>query len=333
MVLCFSLFCFTFSGIISFNINSFDIHYQQQYGWCSCYGINCKQHTEDALIDPSPPGTQADDDDVQIVGVPPAIEERPQEKRKSNDGDGQRSKQKKQQKRPAIPNSQQKRPAMSKNQQKCPAMSKNQQKCPVISDANLEKQVNRVRDGSLQNVVDSTLQATQAPDFDGANKVIKEVTKYFTMPITCTKSSLWWEGFKLFVPVTHPTLYKEHVMCKECSNFCNNPDAGIVKVGVNQSTSNLRAHKRHCHLEEYETLSTCVNKTTKKSSEQEVLPTSIFNMPGFSAKLKVKDARLLYRTAAATLAIKEGIPFRTFSQPSLHCLCIPLNSKSKKMSD
>jgi hypothetical protein len=28
-------------------------------------------------------------------------------------------------------------------------------------------------------------------------------------------------------------------------------------------------------------------------------------MPGFSVKLKVKDARLLYRTAAATLAIKE----------------------------
>jgi hypothetical protein len=109
-------------------------------------------------------------------------------------------------------------------------MSKNQQKCPAISDVNLEKQVNRVRDGSLQNVVDSSFQATQAPDFDGANEVIKEVTKYFTMPLTCTKSSLWWEGFELFVPVKHPTLYKEHVMCKESSNFRNNPDAGIVKV-------------------------------------------------------------------------------------------------------
>jgi hypothetical protein len=80
---------------------------------------------------------------------------------------------------------------MSKNQQKHPAMSKNQQKRPAISDANLEKQVNWVRDGNLQNVVDPSLQATQAPDFDGANEVIKEVTKYFTMPITCTKSSLW----------------------------------------------------------------------------------------------------------------------------------------------
>ncbi len=43
-VLCLSLSCFTFSGIISFNINSFDIHYQQQYGQCSSwYGINCQQ--------------------------------------------------------------------------------------------------------------------------------------------------------------------------------------------------------------------------------------------------------------------------------------------------
>jgi hypothetical protein len=122
-------------------------------------------------------------------------------------------------------------------------------------------------------------------------------------------------------------------MCKECSNFCNNPDAGIVKVGVNQPTSNLQAHKRHHHPEEYKTLSTRVNKTTKKSSEQEVLPTSILNMPSFSTKLKVKDARLLYRTATATLAIEEGIPFRMFSQPSFRCLFIPLNSESKKMSD
>jgi hypothetical protein len=122
-------------------------------------------------------------------------------------------------------------------------------------------------------------------------------------------------------------------MCKECSNFRNNPDAGIVKVGVNQSTSNLRAYNRHRHPEEYETLSTHVNKTTKKSSEQEVLPTSILNMPGFSTKIKVKDTRLHYRTAAAILGIEEGIPFCTFSQPSFRCLFIPLNSKSEKMSD
>jgi hypothetical protein len=54
-------------------------------------------------------------------------------------------------------------------------------------------------------------------------------------------------------------------------------------------------------------------------------------MPGFSAMLKVKDARLLYQTAAATLAIEKGIPFCTFSQPSFHCLFIRLNSESKKI--
>jgi hypothetical protein len=67
-----------------------------------------------------------------------------------------------------------------------------QQKRPAISDMDLEKQVNRVRDVSLQNVVDSSLQTTQSPDFDnndGATEVISEVTKYFTMNITHKKSS------------------------------------------------------------------------------------------------------------------------------------------------
>jgi hypothetical protein len=82
----------------------------------------------------------------------------------------------------------------------------------------------------------------QSPDFDnndGTTKVINEVTKYFTMNITYKKSSPWWEGFELFIPVKHPTLYKEYVLCKECSTFRKNLDAGIVKVGVSQSTSNL----------------------------------------------------------------------------------------------
>jgi hypothetical protein len=35
-------------------------------------------------------------------------------------------------------------------------------------------------------------------------------------------------------------------------------------------------------------------------------------MPGFVAKLNAKCAKLVYRTFAATLAIEEGIPFRTF---------------------
>jgi hypothetical protein len=38
-------------------------------------------------------------------------------------------------------------------------------------------------------------------------------------------------------------------------------------------------------------------------------------MPGFVTKLNAKCAKLVYRTAAAMLAIEEGIPFRTFEQP------------------
>jgi hypothetical protein len=151
------------------------------------------------------------------------------------------------------------------------------------------------------------------------------------MNVTHKKSSPWWEGFELFIPVKHPTLYKEYVLCKGCSTFRKNSDARIVKVGVSQSTIYLWSHKRHHHPAKYKTISKHVDKVTQKSSEDGVLPTSIAKMPGFSAKLKVQDARLLYRTAAATLAIEEGIPFHMFSQPSFCYLFIPLNSESNKI--
>ena len=107
-----------------------------------------------------------------------------------------------------------------------------------------------MRDASLQNVVDLSLQATQAPDLssnDNSDEDVIEVTKYFTMDVTLKRSSPWWEGFEQFIPSKHPTLYKECVLCKECSTFHKNSDKGIVKVGWSQSTSNLRAHKRHHH--------------------------------------------------------------------------------------
>jgi hypothetical protein len=131
--------------------------------------------------------------------------------------------------------------------------------------------------------------------------------------------------------VKHPTLYNEHVLCKECSTFKNNPDAGIIKVGLSQSTSNLRSHKKHHHSAEYETITKGLNKTTKKWIGEGVLTTSILNMPGFTAKVKVKDEKLLYRTATTTLSIEEGIPFRTFSQPSFRRLFISLNAESNKI--
>jgi hypothetical protein len=261
-------------------------------------------NTEDVVVVASPlSGAQAsNDNDVQIVGTPRAVavEERPCKKSKSNNGTKHK-------------------------------------KRPPISDTDLEKQVNQVRDASGGgNIVDSSLRLTQLLDTnndneDDANEEVKEGTKYFTMPVPCRKSSPWWEGFELFIPVKHPTLYNEHVLCKECSTFKNNPDAGIVKVGLSQSTSNLRSHKKHHHSAEYETITKGLNKTTKKLNGEGVLTTSILNMPGFTAKVKVKDAKLLYWTAATTLAIEEGIPFRTFSQPSFRQLFIPLNAESDKI--
>jgi hypothetical protein len=54
-------------------------------------------------------------------------------------------------------------------------------------------------------------------------------------------------------------------------------------------------------------------------------------MSGFITKLKTKCAKLIYHTAAPTLAIKEGIPFRTFEQPSFRSLFTPLNHESDKI--
>ena len=150
-------------------------------------------NTKDALGDSSPPGAQADDNDVEIVGSPLVIEERPQEKRKSNDGgDGQQGGKQKHKSNDGGDVQQGKQ-----KKKKHTATSRSHQKRPAISDADLEKQVNRARHCSLQNVVDLSLQDTQAPDSDGDDEAIKDVTTYFTMPISCSKQSLWWEGFDM----------------------------------------------------------------------------------------------------------------------------------------
>jgi len=177
--------------------------------------------------------------------LPLVTEERPQEKRKSNDGgDGQQGGEQKHKSNNGgdVQQGKQKKQKQGKQKkQKHIVASKNHQKRPAISDADLEKQVNRIRHGSQQNVVDLSLKATQAPDSDSDDEAIKDVTvtTYFTMPITCAKQSLWWEGFELFVPNKHPGLYKEYVMCKKCPKPSKSTDAGIVKVGLSQSTSNL----------------------------------------------------------------------------------------------
>jgi hypothetical protein len=50
-------------------------------------------------------------------------------------------------------------------------------------------------------------------DKEEDNDKMLAVTKYFTMPVSGKKQSLWLEGFELFVPSQHPNLYSEHVMC------------------------------------------------------------------------------------------------------------------------
>jgi hypothetical protein len=204
-------------------------------------------NTEDVLVVASPSsGAQAlNDNDVETVAGAPravAVERRPRKKSKSNNGK--------------------------------PIKQKKQLKRPPISDSDLvEKQVNQVRDvGGGENIINSSFKFTQLLDTDNeddSNEAIKEGTKYFTMPVSCGKSSPWWVGFELFIPVKHPTLFKDHVLCKECTTFRNNPDAGIVKIGACQSTSNLWIHKKHHHPAEYKTIAKGLNKITKKWNERE----------------------------------------------------------------
>jgi hypothetical protein len=313
----FGTFLFTFSGIIfsRSTVSTFTTSSSNMDTDPETTTPGTGNNTEDALVESSLINAQAapDKDGVQIVPPPPpAARSNHKKRKKSNDGDDQQSKQKKQRKLPAI-----------------------FKKRPAISDVDLEKQLNRVRNATLQdNVVDSSLQATQAPDlgsYDCSDEDVIEVTNYFTMDVISKRSSPWWEGFVQFIPIKHPTLYKEYVLCKECSTFHKKSNKGIVKVGMSQSTSNLRAHKKHHHPAEYETIAKRVDKTTIRSSVDGGLPKSIMMMPGFSVKLKVKDSRLLYRTAAATLTIEEGIPFRIFAQPSFRRLFTPLNSESDRI--
>jgi hypothetical protein len=54
-------------------------------------------------------------------------------------------------------------------------------------------------------------------------------------------------------------------------------------------------------------------------------------MTEFVTKLNAKCAQLIYCTAAAMLAIEEGIPFSTFKKPLFCQLFTPLNHESEKI--
>jgi hypothetical protein len=85
---------------------------------------------------------------------------------------------------------------------------------------------------SLRHANDSLLHAATK------DNETKSVTKYFTMPVLGKKSSVWWEGFAQLMPSKHSKLFTEYALCLSCSKS-SNPDLGLVKIGICQSTSNL----------------------------------------------------------------------------------------------
>jgi hypothetical protein len=120
-------------------------------------------------------------------------------------------------------------------------------------------------------------------------------------------------------------------MCLAFSKSCS-PTLAIVKIGTSQSTNNLRAHKKSHHSEKYDAMAKHVNlKNPQSTTLGEVVPTYIRKMPGFVTKLNAKCAKVVYHTAAAMLAIEEGIPFCAFEQPLFLQLFTPLNHESGKI--
>ena len=157
---------------------------------------------------------------------------------------------------------------------------------------------------------------------------LPKVTKYFTIPVLGKTAFVWWEGLAQLMPSKQPKLFIEYAMCLLCSKL-SNPDLGLVKIGISQSTSNLWAHKKFNHPKEFGVVANSKNLKTP----QLVPTTSIKNMSGFVTKLSTTCAKLIYIycTAAATLAIKEGIPFCAFEQPAFCRLFTPLHHESDKI--
>ena len=77
---------------------------------------------------------------------------------------------------------------------------------------------------------------------------------------------------------------------------------------------------------EYAVIANSKNLKTPQS-----VSTPSINGMGFVTKLNTTCAKLVYRTAAAILAMEEGIPFRTFEQPAFRRLFIPLHHESDKI--
>jgi hypothetical protein len=155
---------------------------------------------------------------------------------------------------------------------------------PEISNANLAAHLKQVR---VVNTNDSLFRAATKDKERDTEETPRKVTKYITTPILGKKSSLWWESFEQFLPSKHPKLFSEYVMCSSWSKL-SNTELGIVKIGISHSTSNLKAHEKYNHPNEYEAFANCSNLKYPQSITHGEIPTSIKNMPGFTTKAKCK---------------------------------------------
>ena len=138
-------------------------------------------------------------------------------------------------------------------------------------------------------------------------------------------------GLRKLMQSKHPKLFTEYDVCLACSKS-SNPDLGLVKIGICQSTSNLRAHKKYNHPKEYTVIVNDMNLNTPQS----VPTTSIKNMPGSRKQCsrwagtgmqwrqqneRSKTITLLGRLITGQVQIKQLSPLsrRTGSMENLGC--------------
>ena len=134
-----------------------------------------------------------------------------------------------------------------------------------------------------------------------------------------------------FVPSFHPDLFKGHVVCDECMTK-GKPKQGIVKIGKDQSTSNLKSHIKRHHRAKFEQINDgIIQGTNDKANPYSAQPASIKDQPGFIRKRKVEDSKALYKTGCATLAVEEGLAFRTFARPAFRRLFDAVNREAEKI--
>eukprot|EP00956_Cyclotella_meneghiniana_P041904 scaffold244197_cov36-Cyclotella_meneghiniana.AAC.2 len=141
-------------------------------------------------------------------------------------------------------------------------------------------------------------------------------------------TSKWWDYFHRINPLKHPG-YKDCAACLIC--FKNKKATqGTVKT-KGGATSGLKRHMQSHHREEYDKIEAKKSNTVIPSNSR-TMKDSYPTAPK-EPYLGVADIKKVFKTACATWAIEEAIPFQTFTKPSFRALFKPFNKKADQITN